>query len=95
MKQSPITNGKVSFYVTKSKVAYYRCEDTNSLFASKPIDQSKVEFDSGGEHHNPTRLERFKQLGGGRVLNFGCGNSTLEAEKYDLHIPEFSTMPEG
>jgi hypothetical protein len=95
MKASLITNGKVQFYVTKGKTQYYRCLDTNSLFASKPIDQSKVAFESGGEHHNPTRLERFKQLGGGRVLNFGCGNSTLEGERYDKHMEQYSTMPEG
>jgi len=95
MKASLITNGKVQFYVSKGKTQYYRCIDTNSLFASKPIDQSKVQFESGGEHHNPTRLERFQQLGGGRVLNFGCGNSSLEGERYDKHIEQYSTMPEG
>lgn len=102
--KSIITGGNATFYLRKSNVSYYKCDDTGTIFAGKELDQSNMVGGTGEEErnseHNPTRLQRINR--NGFTLDFGCGKGTfvdylkangVRAIGYDAHSEDFNAAP--
>jgi hypothetical protein len=79
-KQSIITKGKTEKAFIKEGVQYFKCVDTGTLFCNK-LEQSNMvggtDEEKRNAEHNPTRLQRFKDMGATFVLDYGCGSGIL------------------
>jgi cyclopropane fatty-acyl-phospholipid synthase-like methyltransferase len=105
--KSIITGGNATFYLRKSNVSYYKCDDTGTIFAGKELDQSNMVGGTGEEEmnaeHNATRLSRLKFMNPSPfVLDFGCGKGTfvdylkangVRAIGYDAHSEDYNKPP--